>query len=218
MSETTNTSEKIQTAILERICFLEYRAGERLKEADIAAEFGVSRTPVRDALSRIQHLELIETRNGVGTVVIALPKQKIIDVYEMRLKLASMIGEMSCEQVTDHHRERIAQLLARAQILSTDFHSRNYVVLNHALHQLICDLISNSMLQSFWRQTYYQAASVWYRIADVAGPDVVDALVEELSNLQRALELGDLHAVGFIQRTHIGYGFARIKRHLLGMT
>ncbi len=40
--------------------------------------FGVSRTPVRDALSRISHLGLIETRNGVGTVVVALTETQIL--------------------------------------------------------------------------------------------------------------------------------------------
>lgn len=50
---------------------------------------------LRDAISRIKHLGLVETRNGVGTVVVALSNEEIHHLYEMRLQLATLIGAMS---------------------------------------------------------------------------------------------------------------------------
>ena len=80
---------------------------------------------------------------------------------------------------------------------------------------MIANLIGNSILQSFWWQTYYQAASTWYRVGNQVGPDVAQALVAELKDINTALKLGDMAAIGFIQRTHIGFGYQRIKTHLL---
>lgn len=193
---------------------MDYKAGQPLKEADLAAEFGVSRTPVRDALSRISHLDLIETRNGVGTVVKQLSNAKIDDVYQTRLRLAPMIGELSTTKIGQPEKDAINDLLARAQLLAPSDNVRQYIQINHDLHQVISRLISNSVLRSFWRQTYFQAASVWYRITDMAAKETVPLLINELSELARALENNDLIAVGHIQRVYIGYGYTRIQQHL----
>ncbi|MCO4847817.1 MAG: GntR family transcriptional regulator [Yoonia sp.] len=210
-----STAETIQTELLHRICFLDYRPGDQLKEAELAAEFGVSRTPVRDAINRISHLGLVETLNGVGTVVVALSVAKIQHVYEMRLELAALIGTMSPREITAQDRATAGDLLREAMGLSESFDPRQYVALNHRLHQLIASLIGNSVLQSFWWQTYYQAASTWYGAGNLMGPDVAAALIHELRDIVIALENNDTKAIGFIQRTHIGYGYQRIKTHLI---
>lgn len=208
------TAADLQDIILERICFLQYQPGDQLREADLAAEFGTSRTPVRDALSRISHLGLIESRNGVGTVVVTLSDRQIAQVYEMRLQLAPLIGAVSPAEVRDTHIERAENLLEEARQLAERFDETRYVVINHRLNQLITDLIGNAVLRSFWRQTYYQAASTWYQVAEKVGLEVAHCLVDELGDLRTALRQRDVVAVGHIQRIHIGYGYARIKTHL----
>jgi DNA-binding GntR family transcriptional regulator len=213
--EQKTSAETIQAEILRRICFLEYQPGDQLKEAGLATEFGVSRTPVRDAISRISHLGLVETRNGVGTVVVALTAANIRQVYEMRLELAALIGTMSPRAITERDRRTGRELLQAAKALSDGFDARRYVEINHRLHRLIASLIGNSVLQSFWWQTYYQAASTWYRVGNLLGVEVAQALVAELRDINTALENDDVAAIGFIQRTHIGYGYKRIKTHLL---
>ena len=206
--------EDIQRLILKRICFLEYTPGDRLKEAELADEFGVSRTPVRDAISRINHLGLVETINGVGNVVMELPPEKIAHVYDMRLHLASLIGTTAPAQIDNGHLGRARSLLEQAHQLSGQVDSRQYVIVNDRLNTLISDLIGNSVLRSFWTQAYYQAASTWHRVVDCAGAEVADALVAELTDLEMALAERDIQAVGYIQRIHIGYGYARIKKFL----
>jgi len=206
--------EAIQAEIVRRICFLDYPPGCQLRESDLAEEFGVSRTPVRDAISRIKHLGLIETRNGVGTVVVALSDEQICQVYEMRLKLATLISDMPQEQITAATRKRAAALLVDALALKDDFDPKLYVALNHELHNLIVDLIGNALLKSFWQQTYFQAASTWYKLATVAD-GTADALVSELQDINEALGENDASAIGYIQKIHIGYGYKRIRQHLL---
>lgn len=213
--EPKRTVDSIQVEILQRICFLTYQPGDQLKEAELAAEFGVSRTPIRDAISRINHLGLVETRNGVGTVVVALSSAQIRQVYDMRLELAVLIGTMSPRPITSADRETGRTLLKEAEALHRAFTPIRYIEINHSLHRLIASLIGNTALQSFWWQTYYQAASTWYRMSHHFGPEVALALIAELKETCAALEHGDVAAIGFIQRTHIGYGYQRIKTHLL---
>lgn len=206
--------ESIQLEIIRRICFLDYPPGCQLKEAELAVEFGVSRTPVRDAISRIKHLGLVETRNGVGTVVTVLPRQQIEQVYEMRLQLATLIGTVSPHAITQQDLARMDALLDDAIALQAAFDARRYVELNDQLQILIADLIGNALLRSFWRQAYFQAASTWYGVASRAGDGVAASLVQEIQEMKHAMERGDIAAVGFIQRVHIGYGYNRIIEHL----
>lgn len=208
--------EEIQDLILQRIRFLDYIPGETLKEADLAREFGVSRTPVRDAISRINHLGLVETRNGVGSVVVELTEEQIAHVYDMRLHLAALIGVSAPKRIEDDHLRRARDLLERAKQLSGAVDSRAYVRVNDQLNRLISDLIGNSVLRSFWAQAYYQAASTWHRVVDRAGSEAATALVAELEDLETALAERDIEAVGYVQRIHIGYGYARIRKHLFG--
>lgn len=210
--------EEIQDLILKRICFLEYTPGNKLKEADLAHEFGVSRTPVRDAISRINHLGLVDTINGVGNVVMELSPEKITHVYEMRLHLASLIGATAPSPIEDSHLGRARDLLEQARQLSNHVDSRQYVIVNDQLNTLISDLIGNTVLRSFWTQAYYQAASTWHRVVDSAGAEVTEALVAELVDLENALMERDVMAVGYVQRIHIGYGYARIKKFLFSKT
>lgn len=201
----------IQRVLLERICLLHYKPGDQLKEAELAREFGVSRTPVRDALNRISHLGMIESRNGVGTVVVGLSPEQIRHVYEMRLELACLIGRLSPATPNLGQLGALQTLLDRAHALRANFDADEYVLINHELHEVIASLIGNTSLRSMWLQTYVQAASTWHQVAEIMETEVAEALVQELTDLVIAVKQGDTEAVGYIQRVHISYGFAKIK-------
>lgn len=204
----------IQKLLIDRICMLHYMPGDQLKESDLAAEFGVSRTPIRDALNRISHLGMIESRNGVGTVVVELGKEQIRQIYELRLELALLIGKLSPIRPDEEHLAIFEGLLARSEILKKDFVFEEYISINHTMIDAIASLIGNDSLRLMWLHTYFQAASTWYRVANVIPEEVTQALVEELLDLIDAARHRDSEAMGYIQRIHINYGFYRIKATL----
>ena len=65
----------------------EIKPGDRLLETDLAALFGVSRTPVREAIRRLEAEGVVEHKPRVGAVVRTLGQQEIIELYEMRIVL-----------------------------------------------------------------------------------------------------------------------------------
>ena len=58
--------------------------GERVREEEVARNLGVSRTPVREALQRLQQRGLLEIGAGRGLVVAQLSQQQVIELYAMR--------------------------------------------------------------------------------------------------------------------------------------
>lgn len=204
-------AEAIQRILLNRICLLEYRPGDQLKESALALELGVSRTPIRDALNRISHLGLIESRNGVGTVVVGLTREQLRHVYEVRLELSCLIGKLSPITPGPEHCEALRHLLDRATELTKDVVPDEFVRINHELNELVASMIGNTSLRSMWLQVYVQAASTWHRLAETIGSDATQALVEELTALLAAAQRGDSDAIGHVQRIYIGYSFRKLE-------
>ena len=77
------------------------RPGDRLNEGALAKEFGVSRTPLREALNRLVAEKFFEFRAGAGFFCRGLEAQEIFDLYEMRRILEVASVRAACERATD---------------------------------------------------------------------------------------------------------------------
>lgn len=203
--------DEIHETIRDRICLLEYAPGSMLREAALAAEFGVSRTPIREVMQRLAQEGLVESRNGVGTLVRPLNFEEIEDIYEMRLRIAPLMGELSPRPVLASHIARTEALLGRARAVATDFDLREYWNINHDLHFIVGELIGNAALAEMWDRFYFQAARMWYDLVRSLGPEVARSLVREIEDTLEALRAHDVAAVGFIQRGYIAYGLRQLR-------
>lgn len=76
--------QAVYEAILNEIRDGVLKAGDRLREQDIAARFGMSRTPVREGLGRLLEKGLVVSAGGRGLVVRALSATEVVDLYAMR--------------------------------------------------------------------------------------------------------------------------------------
>ncbi|OLT05177.1 hypothetical protein BJF90_19785 [Pseudonocardia sp. CNS-004] len=89
-------SSLIRDGLLKRITSGEYAAGERLVETRIAAEFGTSQAPVREALRDLEALGLIESRPRLGSTVVPFAEQTIREAYVVRAALEEAAPGCAC--------------------------------------------------------------------------------------------------------------------------
>ncbi|MFA5595873.1 MAG: GntR family transcriptional regulator, partial [Trueperaceae bacterium] len=87
--------DHIYLELRERIAVLTYPPGTALSETKLAEEFGVSRTPIRQVLQRLEFDGLVEAKHGIGTIVAAIDFMYLKQVYALRLKLITLIAELS---------------------------------------------------------------------------------------------------------------------------
>jgi DNA-binding GntR family transcriptional regulator len=97
----------------ERIQHLDLAPGTKLSEAALAADFGVSPTPVRDALSRLSQEGLVEVARGKGYTVAPLTVADIRDVCDARFALEAGIVTLVSERMTEERAEHLYALSAR---------------------------------------------------------------------------------------------------------
>jgi len=207
-------ASEIHRVLRDRICLLRYRPGELLVETELASEFNVSRTPIRQALQRLDYEGLVETRNGVGTTVTGVDFQEFKDVYAFRLKLSEMIGDFSRPDQTPKSLEEVETLIPRIDSLIESRDFEQFWQINHELHFAINALIGNTAMREIHDRLYFLASRVWYSFVDRMWDDEVRFLKEEVDELCRALRVGDLRAVGFVQRNFISYGLSRVARYI----
>lgn len=207
---------EIHRVLRDRICLLTYRPGELLVEAELAAEFNVSRTPVRQALQRLDYEGLVETKNGVGTTVTGVDFREFKDVYAFRLRLSEMIGDFGAVNRAREALQAIEPLVPRIEALIRKRDTEQFWQVNHVLHLAVNSLIDNSAMREVHDRLYHQASRAWYIFIDRMWDEEVLFLMNEVDELCCALRAGDLRAVGFVQRNHISYGLSRVATYSVG--
>lgn len=204
------SSMQIYDEIRRRICLLIYPPGMLLKEAELATEFGVSRTPIRDVLHQLKLEGLVETRNGVGTLVTSVDFKSFTEAFDLRIELAELVGRLSPRAVEEEHVAAIEDLVRRAEGLRSSREPEAFWQINHDLHELVDSLIGNRELAKLNNLYYYKVARFWYQLATDNWDRETDMLRNELAELLEAARSGDVKAVANIRRNHISFGKIRI--------
>lgn len=208
-------SERIYRVLRERISLLEYPPGYVLKESELAQEFGLSRTPVRQVLQRLSYEGLVEIRNGVGTTIAEIDLKTFKDVYALRIRLAEIMGELA---PTPHSLVDIGALEAlrkRVRAIYARPDMKEYARLCHGLHDILLSVIGNRPLREITDLLYYQTARVWLSVLpELDWKETCDSLRDELTDVIKALRLEDARDVGFVRRHYLALFLSRFSRYL----
>lgn len=209
--------DRIYHALRTRICLLDYPPGSRLREEDLADEFGVSRTPIRRVLVKLETEGLLRSVHGVGTIVTDIDVDELAQVYQLRVELAELIGRLSPLPPDAAKIAAFRGLLARCDGLIADPDPREFARINMDFFHLLNSLTGNEPLREISERLYYQTTRIWLKTAsrlsqyqEVLHNEIV-IFHREVADIVAAVEVGDLEAVGHIRRSHISMSFLRLR-------
>src|SRR5262249_36740739 len=126
--------EELHALLRERICMLVYPPGMTLSESELAAEFNVSRTPIRRVLQSLEAQGLVETKQSVGTIVTSVELRALREVYAVRMVLAASLGDVAAERRPEGRATAFKALRERAARLHRHRDFEEFVRINNALH------------------------------------------------------------------------------------
>jgi DNA-binding GntR family transcriptional regulator len=118
--------------------------GERVREEEVARNLGVSRTPVREALQRLQQRGLLVLGAGRGLVVAQLSQQQVVELYAMRRILEGSAARFAAQHATADEIEMLYRL--QEQLMTAEGGSVQHVRLNRQFHQAIYEAAHNRYL------------------------------------------------------------------------
>ena len=124
----------------------ELPTGARIPESQLCEAFGVSRTPLREALKVLASEGLVELLHSRGAIVKRMCVQEVADIFELMAGIEHMTGQLVCQRATDEEVEELLDLHARL----VDFHRRgrrsDYFRTNQKIHRRIAEVSGNRVL------------------------------------------------------------------------
>lgn len=87
-----------------------YQRGEVLSELRLSAELGVSRTPIREAVRRLEQENILK-ETGRGMVVIGISREDMQDMYEIRLRIEGLAASRAAANISDEQLKQMEQTL-----------------------------------------------------------------------------------------------------------
>ena len=133
---------KVYRALADRIRSGELESGVRVREEDIAASLGVSRTPVREAFARLQERGLLETTSE-GLAVAKLSRPQVMELYALRAKLEGAAAAFAAENASPSD---VASIRHAALVFAAQSKAPDIARANTLFHEAIYEAAHNRYL------------------------------------------------------------------------
>ncbi len=119
MSQTKPSQTDAYNLILEAIDMGIFKPGDRLVESDLADRFGVSRTPIREALQRLETQSLLE-RDGRSLIVASLDHNQMAELYVVRRELEGLAARLAARHANDEEVSVLRAMVSADNALVND--------------------------------------------------------------------------------------------------
>jgi len=144
-----NLTDHVYRAVKQRILTQDIEIGTRLRDEALAAQLGVSRTPVREALMRLQRDGLVDIIPRSGTRVRSFTDSDIEEIYDLRIVLESLAVRNATSRLTDETIARLRELHEKAETALAGGNFRPALEFDREMHAAIIDACGNGRLQQF---------------------------------------------------------------------
>ena len=207
---------RIHAEVRKRICLLDFPPGTVLSEVALAEEFGVSRTPIRRVLQKLEFEGLVQIKNGVGTIVTDIDLKTFKEIYDFRMRLSELISELAPVTVTAEHLVQMDGLIDRAKNLGEKQDVRAYGQLANDLQETLSGMTGSAPLRETIDLFYFRVARIWFTfLPKLDWNEIVSAQLAELTEMRDAMARNDLRGAGQVRSLHLHGILARISRFLL---
>lgn len=206
---------EIHAELRERIVLLDLPPGTRLREQQLAKQFGVSRTPIRQVLDRLEFEGLIEQGDGRGARVSSIDAKELRDVWAMRLRIAEMAGDFIRQPSDDETLNQLASIRAQLADVKETRDFRTLGALYNRYHETMLTLIGNAVLARMHDLLYVQAARVWMQFLPEMDIDrEIEVMAEEVDESMAALAEGSLKELASLRVEHMRRLLKRFNEHV----
>ena len=209
----TSLAERAYVAIRDQLIMLEIRPGEPIDDDALARAQGVGRTPVREALKRLEGDRLVVTFPRRGTFATGMDITDLAHISEIRVQLEPLAARRAAERAPRAVREELDALAARIEDLDVGQVDRNGLMRwDLAVHRSIYRAAGNPHLEDVLVRYDNLATRIFCLFLDRL--PTVDAHVREHVELLRAIAAGDADRADDLAREHV-LGFERTIREVI---
>lgn len=199
MSE--SLSDQAYRRLRDKIVRLEFAPGDVLREDSLREDLGIGRTPIREALQRLEREHFVTVVPRQGIFVTGIGIDELAMLFETRMVLEPYAARLAALRGGDLQWSAMEDALARTAAAAD---GNELLAIDRRCHELMWQAAGNRFLLDTLDMLYAQSDRLWHQyLADVADPEhAVDehvAILEALrsGDADRAAELVDEHVAAF---------------------
>ena len=191
----------------------ELKPGERLMEIQLAEKLGVSRTPIREAIRKLELEGLVLMIPRKGAEVAKISHKSLQDVLEVRGALEELATDLACQRITDEELESLRKAEAHfKQVVSSGGNEMQIAEADEAYHDIIYNASGNKKLVQMinnLREQMYR-----YRLEYIKDEAKRGTLISEHEKILEAIRLRDIIRAKALMKEHIDNQEMTVSRNL----
>ena len=205
-------AEHSYAVLRDRLIMLDIRPGDPVNEAALAEELGIGRTPVREALKRLEAEHLVVSYPRRGTFATGVDITDLAEIAEVRIHLEPVAARRAARNTTAEVRSGAEHLLERLDSLGADSTRRELLAADLDIHRFVYRASGSAHLADVLVRLDNLATRIWSLVLDrlphLAGH------VHEHEDLLRAIAAGDEEAAARIAVEHFRSFEQRVRESL----
>lgn len=185
--ERHNLRDQVYDILKRRIILREIRPGKKINEEELAESLGVSRTPIRETLLRLEHEGIVEIIPRRGAFVVSQSNKKVIDLLHVREVLEGLVARLATENMNQELMDRLQ--LCLKEISATDKRDDRllkYTPADVEFHALLLEACDNDLLKGMMETVNAHLQMV--RLRTVGLPGRPEQTVREHYEILEAIE------------------------------
>jgi DNA-binding GntR family transcriptional regulator len=199
LARPSTAREYVRTQLRRQIVGGELAGGARLVQTQLATEFSVSTTPVREALLDLASEGLVQFDSHRGAVVSQANMEELWEIFELRRVLEPMVLQMAVPRVTAEVVDRLDDLCSRMEQTSV---AAQWIPLNREFHGVFMNICDRPRLASFLGILHDNAATFLTMVMRFR-PEMMEAGNHDHRTLASAARSGDVATAMSCARDHM---------------
>lgn len=177
------------------------KPGDKLDERSLSERFGVSRTPVREALQTLAGSGLVATMPRRGTIVASITVAELIEMFEVMAELEAMCARLAARRMPRVDIENLIALSEECNGLKDHADADSYYEANVRFHEAIYAGCRNSFLERQTKNVRNRLAP--YRRLQLHRPGRVKKSNNEHADILSAISNGEAETAGKLMQQHV---------------
>ena len=207
--KTVSLADQVFEHIERDILSGKYERGEIITEGKLSAELGVSRTPIREALRRLDQEHLIE-ESGKGSVVIGISEKDLEDIFLIRKQLECLAASMAAKNHTDEQLAELKETLELQEFYVAKADTEHVKYMDNKFHRILYKLTGSTVFFDTLVPLHREIQK--YRRASLQSKSRAAESVQEHRKIYEAIALGDEKLAYETVLEHIENAYNHIKK------
>jgi DNA-binding GntR family transcriptional regulator len=186
-----------------------YQRGEILTESKLSAELGVSRTPIREALRRLEQEHIIE-ESGKGSVVIGINEKDLEDIFMIRKSLECQVAALAAKNRTEEQLKQLREALEFQEFYLNKKDPDQIKLMDSRFHETLYKLSGSTAFYDTLVPLHKKIQK--YRRASVTNSSRAEASVAEHRKIYEAIEAKNTALAAKYASEHVENAYKHIMR------